>query len=78
MNLHRNVPGWERVVRVVLGLGAAVGGVIWAFSAGWLGWAVAASGLAFAVTGVVGWCPLCAAVGRTLPKVERTVQVERL
>ena len=78
MNLHRNVPGWERVVRVVVGLGAVAGGVVWSVSAGWLGWAAAASGLAFAVTGVVGWCPLCATVGRTLPQVERTVRVERL
>jgi hypothetical protein len=78
MHLINNVPSWERIARIVIGLGATVGGVIWAASAGWWGWAVAASGLALAVTGMVGWCPLCAMVGRTLPKVERTVSIERL
>jgi hypothetical protein len=78
MHLTNNVPGWERVARVAVGLGAAVGGVFWATAAGWWGWAVAVSGLVLAVTGVVGWCPLCAMVGRTLPMVERTVSIERL
>ncbi len=78
MKWNFNVPAWERVTRVIVGLGAGVGGAVWALSGEWLGWAVAASGLALAATGVVGWCPLCAMVGRTLPHAERTVNIERL
>jgi hypothetical protein len=78
MNLHRNVPGAERIVRVIVGLGGAAAGVWWALTGAWLGWLVTASGLVLAVTGVVGWCPLCAMVGRKLPHAERTVTVERL
>jgi len=78
MHLNNNVPGWERIARVAVGLGAAAGGAVWAVNGEWLGWLVAASGLGLAVTGVVGWCPLCAMAGRKLPRVERTVTVERL
>ena len=79
MKLKRNVPGWERGIRVVLGAALAVGGGIWAFAGGLvLGLLLAASGLGLAATGLSGWCPMCAAVGRTLPEATRTIPVARL
>jgi hypothetical protein len=61
--LKRNVPGWERAMRVALGVAAAGLAVAFAQSAPgtWLG---AAGGLCLAATGLVGYCPMCAVVGR--------------
>lgn len=60
----KNVPVWERVLRVL----AALGATAFAFTmlhAPW-SWLTAASGIALAVTGLVGFCPMCAMVGRRL------------
>ena len=61
--LKRNVPAVERGLRVVAGLAGAC--LAFAFAAQPLGmWAGIAGGLMFAVTGLVGYCPMCAMVGR--------------
>lgn len=62
----KNVPNWERIVRIAMGL-MALG-----FSA--MSWgsplAVGAGvmGAMLALTGLVGFCPMCAMVGRKLEK----------
>ena len=59
----RNVPGWERFVRVAAGLAGA--GLALAFAPSPIGmWAGVAGGVMFAATGLVGFCPMCAMVGR--------------
>lgn len=68
----KNVPAFERIVRVLLGIGLVVG-------AGWmflhlmygtlsvvLTLVLLVSGLFAAATGFFGWCPACAMVGRKL------------
>jgi hypothetical protein len=61
--LKRNVPGFERAVRVALGVAAA--GLAVAYAPSPVGmWIAVAGGLTFAVTGLVGFCPMCAMVGR--------------
>jgi hypothetical protein len=61
--LKRNVPVWERGLRVVAGL--AVAGLAFAFAPSALRmWGGVAAGLTLAVTGLVGYCPMCAMVGR--------------
>jgi hypothetical protein len=60
----KNVPGWERVLRVLAGAGALAGGVV--LLGGWPGWAVGASGAGLVLSGLFGWCPACAMVGRRL------------
>ena len=64
----KNVPSWERVLRAALAL------VITLFSLTLLDgawrWPVAASALAFGLTGLVGFCPACALVGRRSPRRE--------
>lgn len=61
--LKRNVPVWERGLRVAAGVAGA--GLAFAFAAAPLGmWAGMTAGLTFAVTGLVGYCPMCAMVGR--------------
>jgi hypothetical protein len=62
----KNLPGWERLLRLGAGLALAIfavmaiGGV-----AGWLG-GMAGAGLA--LTGLVGFCPACALAGRRLER----------
>ncbi len=79
MALKRNVPGGERIVRIVAGLAVAAAGAWWLASGNlWGGLLVIVSGLGFGATGLVGWCPLCAMVGRTLPKADTVVKVAKL
>ena len=60
----KNVPGWERALRLLLGAAAAAF-ALYSF-AGPMGWLLAASAAGIAVTGLVGFCPMCAMVGRRL------------
>ena len=67
MIYRKNLPSWERMLRVVAGLlmmlgGLAVPGLAWTAA----GWIVAASGVMALATGFVGFCPACAMVGRRL------------
>lgn len=60
----KNVPNWERVLRVVGGLAlgvAAVGAVdgVW-------GWALGIAAVSGLASGLFGFCPACALVGRRL------------
>jgi len=59
----KNVPNWERVLRILGSVAAA----IYAYQAGY---GLLISGLiaSFALTGVFGFCPMCAMVGRKLDK----------
>lgn len=61
----KNLPRWERVLRVIVGVMAlAFAAMNWSLS----GLAVAAGimGAMLAMTGLIGFCPMCAMVGRKL------------
>ncbi|KHK59530.1 hypothetical protein PI86_09465 [Burkholderia sp. A9] len=60
----KNVPGWERVVRIALGVVVAVLALVLIKGVAGIAVAVAAAGLV--VSGMVGFCPACAMVGRRL------------
>jgi ACR3 family arsenite efflux pump ArsB len=63
----KNLPNWERAARGVMGtLAVAFAVVNWGVS----GVAVGAGvmGAVLALTGLVGFCPMCALVGRKLDK----------
>lgn len=60
----KNVPNGERVLRGVVGIAAA--GAAVALVGGAAGWLLAASAAGLAVTGLFGFCPACAMVGRRL------------
>jgi hypothetical protein len=65
MFYRKNLPGWERAMRVILGavmIGFGVVGL-----AAPLGYLIAASGAVAILTGFFGFCPMCAMVGRRLP-----------
>ena len=61
----KNLPTWERVLRVALGAALAAGAlVLWP---GLVGWVVAGACAGMALSGLLGFCPACALAGRRLP-----------
>lgn len=63
----KNVPGWERALRVLLGMMAlAFAYQNWGESNFGVGMGVA--GAMLALTGLMGYCPMCAMAGRKLDK----------
>jgi hypothetical protein len=63
MYLKTNLPAWERAIRVAMGIALAL--MAWRYgTAPWMGWAGLAMGAMLAGTGFVGFCPMCAMVGR--------------
>ena len=60
----KNVPNGERVLRVVAG--AAAAGLGLAMLGGTAGWLVAAGAVGLVASGLFGFCPACALVGRKL------------
>jgi hypothetical protein len=65
----KNVPTWERVLRVIVGLAVAAWSVL-ALGGLW-GTAVALSAAGIVLSGLFGFCPACAMVGRKLDKAKR-------
>ena len=64
----KNVPVWERIARVIVGVAVAVLSI--AFLMGSVGIVVAIAALGIVVSGLVGFCPACALVGRRLQKAQ--------
>lgn len=62
----KNLPMWERSLRIGLGTAAAAYAVL--NIGGVLGWAIVAGGVGAALTGIFGFCPACALAGRRLEK----------
>lgn len=66
MFYRKSLPGWERAMRVVAG-GAMIAYGLIGLSAMPAGYVVAAAGAVAILTGFLGFCPMCAMVGRRLP-----------
>lgn len=62
----KNVPTWERVLRVVTGLMVAAAAL--ALLGGMWGTVLALSAAGIVASGLFGFCPMCAMVGRRLDK----------
>jgi hypothetical protein len=58
----KNLPAWERIVRFGGALLMAVGA--WHVGMTPIGWVLAASAAITVFTALVGFCPMCALVGR--------------
>jgi hypothetical protein len=61
----KNIPGWERAIRLAMGVGL-VAAAVFQFGPTPIGWGSGAMGVMAAVSGVLGFCPACAMVGRKL------------
>ncbi|MEO7886447.1 MAG: DUF2892 domain-containing protein [Polaromonas sp.] len=66
----KNVPAWERILRVLIGMaGLAFAAMNWGASGiAVAGVIVGVMGAMLAMTGLFGFCPMCALVGRKLDK----------
>lgn len=68
--LKRNLPAWERLLRLVAAIALALGASVWMPShwATWIAWASAAG---MSATALFGFCPACALVGRRYKSAEQ-------
>lgn len=62
----KNLPVWERSLRIGLGMAAAGYAVVSLDDIS--RWAVALGGVGVALTGIFGFCPACALAGRRLKR----------
>jgi hypothetical protein len=65
----KNVPAWERMVRIIVGLAVVAWSLI-ALGGVW-GIVIAASAAGIVGSGIFGFCPACAMVGRRLDKARK-------
>jgi len=65
MFYRKNLYTWEQLLRVAVGLAVIVYGLI-AMPGSLVGYGLTAVGVVFALTGVFGFCPMCAMAGRRL------------
>lgn len=67
MLYRKNLPVWERALRGVGGMAMIAGGLLGPdFAGSPIGYIIVAAGVMTLLTGFVGYCPACAAVGRRL------------
>ena len=63
----KNVPTWERILRVIVGMGfLAFAYMNWGVSS--IGVGTGIIGAVLSMTGLMGFCPMCAMVGRKLDR----------
>ena len=63
----KNLPTWERTLRAIMGILSLVYvGMNWGVSGLAVGMGI--MGAVLAMTGIIGFCPMCAMVGRKLSK----------
>ncbi|MFC7516490.1 DUF2892 domain-containing protein [Herbaspirillum sp. GCM10030257] len=62
----KNVPTWERIVRLLSAVAAIAYGLV--VATGPLQWLVVAGAACLAMSSLLGFCPACAMVGRRLNK----------
>jgi len=72
MFYRKNLPGWERVMRLVGGIVMIAYGLFGmpglpGMPGAMAGYLIAGTGAVAILTGFFGFCPMCAMVGRKLP-----------
>ena len=65
MFYRKNLYAWEQLLRVAVGV-AVIGYGLIAMPGSLAGYNLAAVGAVFGLTGVFGFCPMCAMAGRRL------------
>ena len=65
MIYRKNLYTWEQALRVSASLALIAYGAT-AMKGTILGYGLIATGVVLAITGLFGWCPMCAMFGRTL------------
>ena len=72
MLYQKNIYSWESALRVIVSL-AIIGYMVFAIPMSVLSYIVIAGAVGFALSGIFGWCPMCAMVGRRI-KTDETVK----
>jgi hypothetical protein len=72
MFYRKNLPGWERAMRTIGGVGMIAYGLfgvpgLLSMPGMMAGYLIAGTGMVAVLTGFFGFCPMCAMVGRRLP-----------
>ena len=65
MFFQKNVPGVERAIRIAIGLCLICMGLLFASEA-WMKWSAIGAGMIALCTGFIGFCLMCAMVGRKI------------
>lgn len=65
MIYRKNLYTWEQLLRIGAGLLLAAYG-LWSLSGSLAGYSLAVCGVSLGLTGVFGFCPMCAMAGRQL------------
>ena len=63
----KNLPVWERILRVFMTISLVIAGFV-LFGNGLWSWIIAVAAIGFGLTGIIGFCPMCALFGRRLPQ----------
>ena len=63
----KNVPTWERILRVMMGI-AALGFAAMNWGVSGIAVGMGLMGAILSMTGLMGFCPMCAMMGRKLDK----------
>ena len=71
----QNLPTWERTANIVAGLSIISLAILYATTP-WVIWVAVAGGIMAAGSGLVGFCPMCAMVGRRLLGGRRLIRAE--
>jgi hypothetical protein len=66
MFYRKNLPGWERAMRVIGGVAMVACGLLGLHGLP-IGYLIGAAGGVTLMTGFFGFCPMCAMAGRRLP-----------
>jgi hypothetical protein len=66
MFYRKNLPGWERAMRSVGGVVMIAYGLL-SMPGTMAGYVIAGTGAVAILTGSIGFCPMCAMVGRRFP-----------
>lgn len=61
----KNVPVWERWLRIMMGVALLLAPIVW-LDWGTLGIVLGVMGAVGVMTGLMGYCPMCALAGRKL------------
>ena len=70
MIYRKNIYNWEQILRVTVGVIVAAYALV-AMRGSWLGYGLIATGATLVVTGLLGWCPMCAIGSRRLKSRQR-------
>jgi len=70
MRMARNLPGWERALRLAVGIGMVVAGILLTLPL-WRHGLMIAGGVGIGLTALTSFCPACALAGRRLSRASR-------